>query len=370
MGTDHPTLARLRLRDLPLSARLVVSAFLLSVGLGHCAALVQLHMQHATPGNLLPTGEDAERIFSGAKAERPKSKIEILLEAEENQQFNGNGQMCVAFTTKSTKPDWDDAIDERAKTFAKDSDDIQDAERKQAEEELRRERDGERLAVVAWISSGAKKETYDRDRFVLPNELKDYPVTAKYVVKEGDVCTVKTTSILTDRCVRCHKPNGVGKAKEYPLHDYAKLKPYVQVTETSTAMSIDKLAQTTHVHLLGFSMLYGLTGLIFAFTSYPGVIRAVIAPLPLLAQVADISCWWLARIDPTFAHVIVVTGGMVAGGLGLHIVLSLFSMYGKPGKGILVLLFIAAGLGGWQLKERVIGPHLEQEKAAVPLAGK
>jgi hypothetical protein len=379
MGTESPSSAlSLRLRNLPLPARLVISAFLLSVGLGYLAALVQLHMQHATKGNVLPTAEDAERIFAGKKGERPKSKIESLLEtpvaekdAEAAKQFSGNGQMCEAFTKKSTKPDWESALEERAGKIAKDPDDIQDAERERAEKELRLERDGERQAVVAWVSAGAKEEEYKRDRFVLPDELKDHPLTKKYVVKDGDQCLVKTTSILTDRCYRCHKTDGVGKAKDFPLNDYAKLKPYVQVSETSTRMSTEKLAQTTHVHLLGFSMLYGLTGLIFAFTSYPGIVRALIAPLPLVAQVIDISCWWLARVDPRFAHVIVYTGGAVAGGLMLHIGLTLFNLYGWKGKGLLLLLVVAAGLGGWQLKQNVIDPYLADEKpAAAPVAEK
>src|SRR4051794_33861872 len=118
MGTESPSSAPLRLRNLPLAARFVVSAFLLSVGLGYLAALVQLHMQHATPGNLLPTADDAERIFAQKKGERPKSKLETLIEAEENQPFNGTGQMAVAFTTKSAKPGWEDAIDERAEHLA------------------------------------------------------------------------------------------------------------------------------------------------------------------------------------------------------------------------------------------------------------
>jgi hypothetical protein len=54
-------------------------------------------------------------------------------------------------------------------------------------------------------------------------------------------------------------------------------------------VSLKKLAQTTHVHLLGFGLLYGLTGLILTFTSYPGWLRGLLGPLPLVAQVGDIG---------------------------------------------------------------------------------
>src|SRR5262249_54558706 len=128
------------------------------------------------------------------------------------------------------------------------------------------------------------------------------------------------------------------------------------------AMSEKKLAQTTHVHLLGFAMLYGLTGLIFSFTSYPVVVRLLVAPLPLVVQVVDISFWWLARADPVFAHLIPLTGVLVAGGLFIHIVGSLFNLFGKAGK-VVVLVFLLAGVGGvGALFNEVILPKLEQEK--------
>jgi hypothetical protein len=47
MGTTSTP--RFLLRDLSLSSRLVLSVFLLSVGLGYMAALIQLHFQHAKP---------------------------------------------------------------------------------------------------------------------------------------------------------------------------------------------------------------------------------------------------------------------------------------------------------------------------------
>jgi len=126
-------------------------------------------------------------------------------------------------------------------------------------------------------------------------------------------------------------------------------------------MSLPKLAQTTHVHLLAFSMLYGLTGLIFACTSYPGLVRLVLSPWPLVAQWADISCWWLARLDPIYGKAIVVTGALVGAGLFLQIVLSLFDLFRARGRVILVALLLLALAGGLALKQRVIDPFIASE---------
>src|SRR6516165_5349764 len=112
MGTDPPTPARLRLRDLPLSARLVLSAFLISVGCGYFAALVQLHFQHASPGAPLPSHDDVVRRFHGPTGAKPKPKLAALLEADESLPFNGGGTMRTAFTTKSGG--WETAVKKRA----------------------------------------------------------------------------------------------------------------------------------------------------------------------------------------------------------------------------------------------------------------
>ena len=93
-------------------------------------------------------------------------------------------------------------------------------------------------------------------------------------------------------------------------------------------MDLTKLAQTTHVHLIGFCMMFGLTGIIFSLTAYPTKLRVLFAPWPLVFQVLDISCWWVARLDPIFARTILVTGGLVGMGLAVHILGGLGHLFG------------------------------------------
>jgi hypothetical protein len=93
----------------------------------------------------------------------------------------------------------------------------------------------------------------------------------------------------------------------------------------------------------------------------------VVAPLVLVAQVFDVACWWLARVPgygPLFAQTIVFTGGVVGAFLGLQIVLSLLDMYGRAGKTVLLLLFLAAAAGFGVLGRTVIEPALRSEREA------
>jgi hypothetical protein len=348
MNDDVP--ARFVLRDLPFVPRLVIAVFLMSVGVGYFAALVQLHFQAASPGKLLPDMDDAARIYNGDP--NGKSQLERLLTQDEHLPFNGSGSMRSAFTSRSSG--WKGQISRLAKG--------KKVGLPEAEKLLRADRDGERLGLIAWIEAGAPEKAYEDDGFPLSDQLKDHPITEKYKGEDEEHRpTLLVKSLINDRCARCHAEGKGGPAGEAPLESYEDVKNYCDVEARGHGMSLTKLAQTTHVHLLGFAMLYGLTGFIFAFTSYPGWMRFLLAPLPLIAQVVDISCWWAGRLDPSFAHAITVTGGIVAAGLFLHIVLSLFNLFGKKGWVVLVLLFGLAGFGGYLLNQKVITPYLQSE---------
>jgi hypothetical protein len=362
------TSARWTLRDLPLAARLVLASFLISVGIGYFSALVQLHFQHAKPGSVMPTGEDAVRTFHGPVGEAPSSRLVRLIEADEGLTFNGSGQMSAAFTRRSS--DWKAAIKSRAQGMMKGRRGKPgEEEMAKAEQEVRKEREAEKAVVLAWLKEcRADPSVFEGDSFPLTEELAKLPVTKDYRF-ENNGPSVKIRALWIDRCARCHSKEGGedAKASAFPLEKPEEILKYNKVEEAS-AMSLTKLAQTTHVHLLGFSMLYGLTGVILALTSYPGFLRVPLAPLPLLAQVVDISCWWLARLDapygPMFAMWIPITGAIVGGSLGLQILLTLWDLFGKAGKLVLLLLIVAAGGGAYVAKEKVIDPYMAKERSS------
>jgi hypothetical protein len=350
---------RFSLRDLSLSARLVLSLFLVSTGIGYFSALVQLHFQHARAGELLPSKEDAAETYHGTPG---MSTLERLIRADESKPFDKFGTMKPAFSTESIG--WDTAVTEKAAELKIDEE--------KAEKLLRKERDREVAAVLWWIKAGASKPDYEK--CPLPKDFfkeLDKPLEEKPFIKGANESYYADVSqIIRVRCARCHSLGKRQPAGAVHLNTWEGVKVYLRPPTQggSSGMSLKKLAQTTHIHLLGFSMLYGLTGLILAFSSYPCWLKVILCPLPLLAQIIDIGCWWMARFDPIYAHFILYTGGVVAVGLMLHIVLSLLNMYGVTGKLVLLLLFIGAAGGGFVLKTQIVDPHLISEKRAAPVA--
>ena len=350
------------LRDLPLPAKLVISAFLIAVGVGYFSALVQLHMQHSDrDGTAMPPVENVIAVFAGKKWQADDGSVPIIIgRLEELIAGPAKGEI----TGKNMAPAF----------FAHDGADYEKlALEKPAQlADLDAHREGERGAVLAWIRTApeGRKKSYDDDAFVMPAHLAGMPITVGYKA-EGPA--IKIRSLLDNRCARCHQAGG--EKSDVPLQTYEDFAKYIPLKipvppgggwiDSGRQMSLEKLTQSTHAHLLSFAVLFSLTGLTFAFTSYPVWLRCILGPMVLIAQFADVSCWWLARLEPMglyFAKTIIATGGVVGLGLVLQIVLGLFNMYHLRGKFVVLLLMaMGAGLGGVTYV-KVIGPHLEKEK--------
>jgi hypothetical protein len=292
----------------------------------------------------LPTSDDLVRKFHGEQDPAKRvSTLERLIRTPDHEDapFTGQGSMVRAFTDKSAG--WKAEL------------------RKRPEAEVKAERESERISMLEWVKAGLSRADFDADRQPRPAVLADKPFTADLLNEDG---TIKVRSLFVERCGRCHQPDGDDqKAVKFPLVSYEQIKAYAKVD--TGAMSLPALAQSTHTHLLSFAMLFCLTGVVFALTSYPAWLRVPLAPAVLVAQVAEIACWWLGRIDgPTgvlCAQLVLVFGSLVGIGLFIQVILGLFDLFGAFGKTVLLLLFIVAGLGAGLLKQQVIDPQLQRE---------
>ncbi len=336
------------LRRLPLAARLVLSGFLLVVGLGYLSALVQLHFQHASPGQFLPGSEDLERTYAATTA--PTSMLARLLQAPAGP-MNGTGTMRPAFFEKS--PDWDRLSTELP---------LEQFQR------LLDQREGERLALLHWVRAGGPRASYDNDDHPLGLAFATQQVTEAFLVPDRESQQpavpkrVQIRTLIAQRCLVCHNPKGPEEhARLFPLDGYERLQPYCQV-KAGNSMSAPKLAQTTHAHLLSFAVLFGLTGLVFSLTDYPSWVRCVVGLWPLVAQVVEIGCWWLARSEPLFAQAIWYAGVIVGVGLGVQIVGGAWALFDRTGRTVVaVLLLVLVGTVA-VVKWAVLDPHLESER--------
>ncbi len=352
------------IRDLPIPAKLVITCFLLAVGGGYIAAMVQLHMQDSKSGEMMPTMQDVVLKFTGKKwfetdPPKPVSKLEKLVMGPiEGAPWNGSGSMAPAFFSKDGA-----GFDKEIKKDPGNKD------------KLMAERNGEREALALWCNAASevRKKAYEEDKFIADAGKAPKAITGDFKDKDG---SVHIKQILKERCERCHSKDGAQSA--WPLETYGQIAKYLAVPPTVTVkpggdwvkieepIGLEKLTQSTHAHLLSFAVLFSLTGLVFAFTSYPTVVRCVLGPWVLVAIVADVSLWWLARLSPEwgpyFAMGIIGTGGAVGVGLLAQITLSLWNIFGIKGRLVLGLLAVAVAAGGWAVYMNQIGPGLESKQ--------
>ena len=152
----------------------------------------------------------------------------------------------------------------------------------------------DRTSVLQWIHNGAKAKDYSR---VEPIFVKD--------------------------CISCHMAN----AKSIP--PLTSFQAVHKVTGADTGTSITDLAETSHIHLFGVSIIFLLTGAIFAFSETPVWFRVCLVVVPYLSILMDIGSWWFTKyVDPAFFAYVVVVGGAGMGlALGAQILISLWQMW-------------------------------------------
>jgi len=366
--------SKFTLIDLPLPARLVLAAFLITVGIGYLSALVQLRVQHASNGEAMPGVEDVRRVFHGVEG---MSRLERLLTAPMTLPFNGEGQMQSAIMEPSEAEKKREVTALLNKDMAKQQayPDFKPRSKEELAKLALQMRDGERLALIDWVKAGAPVGPYTKDEYSGTDKLRadlqldddDNPlVTEQFVTKDNaGKNAVQIQLIFYTRCVRCHRESAGGFPAQFPLDSYDNLKPYTSV-EKPSGMSLPKLAQSTHVHLLGFAVLWCMTGLIFACTGLPGWIRAIFGPWTLIAQVADIACWWLAGTDVRFADAIMVTGGLVGLGLSIQILGGCLCLFRRGGWFLMLIVLIFVGFGVATVYFKAVEPRLKSGHAATP----
>ena len=152
----------------------------------------------------------------------------------------------------------------------------------------------DRDRILKWIHSGAPSEGY-----------------------------VAVAPIFTNNCVKCHSPQSGMSIP--PLSSYDDIK---KLLKTDTGENIVELARVSHIHLFGISLIFALTGAIFALTETPGWLRVSLVVFPYLTIIMDIGSWWLTKyFDPAFAYVVLIGGAGMGLALAAQILISLWEMW-------------------------------------------
>jgi len=152
----------------------------------------------------------------------------------------------------------------------------------------------ERDEIIAWVRRGAEQEEY----------------------------TTRIEPIIEKRCMVCH--NGSNP-------HIASLKKYEDImlmAELDTGMDIFTLVRVSHIHLFGITFIFYIVGSIFCHAYIKLVwVKCALIATPFLAIVLDIGSWYLTKVYPPFAWVVMVSGVLMGVSFAVQWVISIYQMW-------------------------------------------
>ena len=161
-------------------------------------------------------------------------------------------------------------------------------------------------ALVAYIQEQQKKIIFD------------WIEAGKDVDKFND----KVAPIFNESCVMCHsEASGMGLP---PLTNYEEV---LKLTEMDTGASIQSLVRVSHIHLFGIAFILFLVGRIFILCEMPIMVKRITVAIPFIAMLLDIFSWYITKVFPGFAYVVVISGALMGIAFSIQILVSLYQMW-------------------------------------------
>lgn len=130
--------------------------------------------------------------------------------------------------------------------------------------------------------------------------------------------------VFAQNCVMCHGtlPN---------LPDFNKYEEVKKVAGINDGVSTATLTRVSHIHLFGISFIFFMVGWIFTYaTGFNPKLKALIVFTPFAFLILDVASWWLTRMNPNFAWLVIIGGIGYSVASTIMIFTSLYQMWITP----------------------------------------
>lgn len=159
--------------------------------------------------------------------------------------------------------------------------------------------DEERFKIIQWVRDGANEKKFEA-------EIKP---------------------IFEERCVACHNADAGG------LPDFTKFENIKTRAVSDQGATFASLTRVSHIHLFGIAFIFMFVGGIFSLsTGVPIKLKCMAILMPYLFLLLDIASWWLTKLNPHFALLVVIGGGGLAMAFVFMWVVSMYEMWVLPRK--------------------------------------
>ena len=159
----------------------------------------------------------------------------------------------------------------------------------------------ERDEIIAWVRRGAKQEEY---------------------TSAGTKPHLQIDKIVEKRCSSCHN----GSNPHIPaLKDFESVSGMIEI---DTGMDIFTLVRVSHIHLFGITFIFFIVGSIFCHSYIkPLWLKCIILITPFVAIILDIGSWYLTKLFPPFAWMVMISGGLMGLAFAAQVMISLYQLW-------------------------------------------
>jgi len=152
----------------------------------------------------------------------------------------------------------------------------------------------------------------------------NYDATKEWIQQGADPDTYAPIQAIFDNdCVACHNSAGYAAA-DVVLEQFSDLEPLLK---QDTGKSVNRLISLSHTHLLSTLVVVFIMMFIFSFSSFPDWLKFVGYVLPMFAIALDIGSWWLAKVAPGFAVLVIIGGAALGTSFAALTVLGLWDLW-------------------------------------------
>ena len=153
----------------------------------------------------------------------------------------------------------------------------------------------EKNVVVAWVRSGAEQATYS---------------------------STGAEQIIEKRCLLCHN----GSNPHIP--NFKEFEGIKHTAEADTGMDIFTLVRVSHIHLFGITFIFFIVSSIFIHAYiHPLWAKCIIILTPFIAIIFDIASWYLTKLYPGFAWVVMGSGALMGVAFAIQWIVSMYQMW-------------------------------------------
>lgn len=132
----------------------------------------------------------------------------------------------------------------------------------------------------------------------------------------------KVQTIVNTRCLACHSGSNPHIPKLTNFEEVSKL------VEKDTGMTIPTLVRVSHIHTFGLTFIFFIVSSIFVHAYVrPLWMKCVLIAIPFLSILLDIGSWYLTKLVPGFAWVVIGSGALMGTSFATQVLMSLYQMW-------------------------------------------